>query len=547
MKYMSKTKCDRDVHVSLFFHAMTTVYRNNLKILSWNIEGLYKANICKLDIPTIRNLILDFEIVCLVETWYVGRFEVDGFKTFVSNRSYKHKKAKKESGGVALLVRNDVRKHVTKQLSSSDDSIWVKLDKNNFGLKHNLFLCCSYLIPEKSSIFTWKSIDVCQLLEGDVSKYLKLGDVYMCGDFNSRTGNGLDYVHNDGNDPYISHPPGYSPDNFAIKRCNQDLITNSYGQWLLDLCISMKLCILNGRSIGDLTGKFTCLKTTGQSVVDYHISSKSLFKSILYFKVESFTEWSDHCPVESCIKINCNMQPNEDNTKLSPSPASYIWDEESRERYILSLRYHENTLNDFMNKSYDTSDTEMAVQDFTNILHTIAKPSLKRRFVKVRRKKPTKVFDSSCQEVKDHLSYIKVLVERYPTNREIKRTFYQTRKIFHRKLKQAESSFRKGVLEKLTELKDSNPTKYWSLLKSLKSEGQSNNDPIQPKEWLTHFKQLLSVPLSEKNQFSNLLRDTEHLLKQRDILDMPFTEDEILTTIKKLKNKKSPGPRWHFK
>ena len=79
------------------------------------------------------------------------------------------------------------------------------------------------------------------------------------------------------------------------------------------------------------------------------------------------------------------MQPNEDKTKLSPSPASYIWDEESRERYILSLRYHENTLHDFMNKSYDTSDTETAVQDFTNILHTIAKPSPKRRFVKVRR------------------------------------------------------------------------------------------------------------------------------------------------------------------
>ncbi len=521
---------------------MTTTYKNNLKILSWNIEGLYKGNLCKLDIPNIRKLILEFDIVCLVETWYVGLFDVNGFKTYVSNRSYRHKKAKRESGGTAILVKNEIKKHINKQLSSSDDCIWMKLDRKYFDLKQNLYLCCSYLIPEKSSIFSWKSLDVCQLLERDVSKYSKLGDIYICGDLNSRTGNDLDYVYKDGNDPHISHPPGYSPDNFDVKRCNQDLIINSYGQWLLDLCISLKLCILNGRSIGDLTGRFTCFKTTGQSVVDYHISSKSLFQNVQFFKVENFTEWSDHCPVQSCLKINCCVQTGVDNTKLSPSPASYIWDDDSKQRYILSLRYHENTLKDFVNKRYEQTESEMAVKDFTNILHNIAKPSLKRRYVKVRRRKPTPGFDSSCQEVKDHLSYIKVLVERYPQNRDIKKSFYQTRKIFYKKLKQTESNFRKGVLEKLSELKDSNPTEYWSLLKSIKSEGQSNEDPIKPKVWLEHFKQLLSVPISDKDQFCNLLHDTENLLKHRDILDTPFTENEILTTIQKLKNKKSPGP-----
>ncbi len=138
----------------------------------------------------------------------------------------------------------------------------------------------------------------------------------------------------------------------------------------------------------------------------------------------------------------------------------------------------------------------------------------------------------TCQEVKDHLSYIKVLVERYPQNRELKKMFYQTRKIFYKKLKQIEANFRKGFWKN---------SQIWSL-KSLRSENHSDDDPIKPHECLAHFQQLLSVPLSDKNQFCDLLHDTENLLKYKDILDTPFTEIEIDTTLKNLKNKKSPGP-----
>ncbi len=46
---------------------MSTNYKHNLKTLTWNIEGLFKSNLCKLDLPEIRNLINNFDVVCASE------------------------------------------------------------------------------------------------------------------------------------------------------------------------------------------------------------------------------------------------------------------------------------------------------------------------------------------------------------------------------------------------------------------------------------------------------------------------------------------------
>jgi hypothetical protein len=45
-------------------------------------------------------------------------------------------------------------------------------------------------------------------------------------------------------------PPDYVTDT-ELKRVNQDFIINSYGTNLLDLCLSSRLRILNGRFLGD--------------------------------------------------------------------------------------------------------------------------------------------------------------------------------------------------------------------------------------------------------------------------------------------------------
>ena len=265
---------------------MATLYRNNLKILTWNIEGLYKGTLNKLDVPNIRKMIMQFDIVCLQETWYGKKFNISGFRTLVASRGQQHKNRWRDSGGIAILIKENIWKYVKQQKSASDDYLWLKLEKRGFELQNDLFLCASYLIPEKSSIFSWKDLNVCELLEKDVMKYSKFGDIYLCGDLNACTSILQDYVPLDGFDQGHRSTNHYLPDNFDRVRNNSDLTKNSYGTWLTDLCISTKLCILNGRCTGDLSGKFTCYHPNGESVVDYHIISKSLFKLAQYVTVK---------------------------------------------------------------------------------------------------------------------------------------------------------------------------------------------------------------------------------------------------------------------
>jgi hypothetical protein len=49
-----------------------------------------------------------------------------------------------------------------------------------------------------------------------------------------------------------------------------------------------KLRIANGRSFGDIHGKFTCYNYAGSSVVDYIIVSEHLLEDLLCVHVSNF-------------------------------------------------------------------------------------------------------------------------------------------------------------------------------------------------------------------------------------------------------------------
>ena len=523
---------------------MSATYKHNLKTLTWNVEGLFKDNLCKLDIPEIRNLINSFDVICLLETWCNFHFTVSGFRTYVSSRSKKHKNAKRDSGGVAILVKNEIKGHFKEMLSPNDDTIWLKLNRSSFQMDRDLFICCSYLIPENSSIFSWRDIDVCKLLEKDIEKYSAYGNVLLCGDLNSRTNDLKDYITNDVRDIHSNLPSDYLPDLEIKERNNLDKHVNNYGKFLIELCISSQLAILNGRCIGDLSGKFTCHKENGQSTVDYHIVSKCLFKSIQYFRVHDLSMWSDHCPVSSSIQLGKLVQNTKPKIKMCKAPSVFVWDENSEENFKISLNVQKHLIDNFMVRQYGhtSTDSDQIAGDFNELINELAKPALKRRKVKTTKKKPVLGYNKSCEEVREHLLYIKTLVERYPTNRDIKRSYYQTRKIFYKKLKQTESAFKKSVLLKLSHMKDSSPTEYWKLLKTLQKQKNDNADAISADTWYSHFKGLLQVPNIESTKYSDLLRQAENAASATGVLDNIVTRSEVLDVIKCLKNNKSAGP-----
>lgn len=77
---------------------------------------------------------------------------------------------------------------------------------------------------------------------------------------------------------------------FILPRVSHDAKTvNQHGKWLADMCIDNQMYMLNGRTLGDLTGKFTCHTMRGSSVVDYFICSNSLSNIVLSMNVHDIS------------------------------------------------------------------------------------------------------------------------------------------------------------------------------------------------------------------------------------------------------------------
>lgn len=106
--------------------------------------------------------------------------------------------------------------------------------------------------------------------------------------------------------------------------------------------------IINGRTLGDLTGNFTCYKRNGNSVVDYVIRSENLLNKVTAFKVKHITDFSDHCQLS--LTLNIKLRNNKNNNKFNQKSKNsqtirpkYIWNEDSKQNLLKF--FHSNLLN----------------------------------------------------------------------------------------------------------------------------------------------------------------------------------------------------------
>ncbi len=90
-----------------------------------------------------------------------------------------------------------------------------------------------------------KNKDIFHQLDRDIVQYSSLGDIMLLGDFNGRTGSSDDFIRNDRSKD-LPLPPQYVEDS-NITQNNCDTKTNNFGKTLLELCVSSRLRILNGR------------------------------------------------------------------------------------------------------------------------------------------------------------------------------------------------------------------------------------------------------------------------------------------------------------
>jgi hypothetical protein len=97
----------------------------------------------------------------------------------------------------------------------------------------------------------------------------------------------------------------------VTKRQNRDASVSGWSRELLDLCCDVRLLILNGRTLSDKLGEFTCLANQRHSTLDYVVGSPTIWQVATHLEVIiNDTRYyamgvdSDHRPLRLRLSIN---------------------------------------------------------------------------------------------------------------------------------------------------------------------------------------------------------------------------------------------------
>lgn len=233
-------------------------------------------------------------------------------------------------GGLAILIRNTIRKGLKILPNISSEFQWLNLTKDFFNLDSDVFICFSYITH--CSVLQQSNEVMLDTIVRDINIYKSKGNILFCGDLNARTGRELDFINKD-EDKNLPLDTSYVIDSDLKHRESEDAKVDERGKQLIDLCISTRLRILNGRCTGDNYGKFTCQKPTGARVVDYAILSEELPKEIIYFHVPPFKPTFSECHSKISFNLKATYANNTPLNLLESMPTLFKWTNASLELF----------------------------------------------------------------------------------------------------------------------------------------------------------------------------------------------------------------------
>ena len=299
--------------------------------------------------------------MCLTETW-LGKHDtlnIAGYSHFCKIRR-KNIKAKKNSGGVSILVKHELAKSVKEHKSKSQNIVWVILSRKEKRMQSNLIIGTVYLSPEGSSEYSEENTfdilkDELALLK---NKYRNT-KILIGGDFNAYTKCERDYMV-----PDYGNFDSLDTDDFTVtlpQRFNRDKRNvNNYGRMLLEFCMDTDLCIVNGRVGQDREagGEYTCHFGSNPSVIDYVLCQSELLAKILDFRVDIRIE-SHHAPLVCLLQSTNAQSQGHAYNNTGNDLLKYVWNDEKKQSYLEAFK--SNNL-ELVKETLDKNEFDNAVK-----------------------------------------------------------------------------------------------------------------------------------------------------------------------------------------
>jgi hypothetical protein len=528
---------------------------SDLSICMWNVNGLESKSIGsnKLEDPLFLDTVRNFDIISLVETQLSPNdpLKIEGYSTVRKDRPKSSNG--RHYGGWAVLIKEPLRKQGIKIIEQTVDFVWIKVCHGPFKIETDLYICIAYIPPHESS-YLKPDFDILEQIQNGIVKYSRIGQVVLTGDLNARTGLELDFVKED-MATNIPQDLQYVMDKQIPPRNSLDQTINSRGREILDLCISSRLRILNGRKIGDTLGYYTCHKWNGSSVVDYALVSEALLDKILYFQVSEYIGTiSDHCCIKFKIKTP-KFQMSKTEELVLPLPTSYKWDNDALTSYSEALVLPETQadIEQFMKAPYKLreEDVNLATEKLTSIFLKAADKTLKKRSrlatgkSGLKRKKHQPWYNKTLKQQRNSVLSKGKLVAKFPNDPIIRGSFFKHLKLYRKNCKTQQRQHRQLLIENLNNLYSNNPKSYWDMVKQLKETSPDGADKINPSEWQNYFTNLGKCEnFQQPHKLTDIKKDVTLLESKPNFTELDFRieKKEILQAMKNLKNGKTSGP-----
>ncbi|MEW8547527.1 MAG: reverse transcriptase family protein, partial [Candidatus Thiodiazotropha sp.] len=510
--------------------------------MTWNCNGLSDE---KCESEEFCNILRDNAIVFLLESWTseYSNLDFEGYKVYNFYRKFRHRRAKRRSGGVVLLYRENLHDGIKVVRNSYDTIIWIKLDGNYFSFENDIYICGAYMWGDTSPMYNIAQCDLFQTLENDIAHFDQLGSVIVCGDFNGRIANKLDYIDHDVNN-HSTDSNSYEPD-IPLLRTAIDTVSNNQGAQLLDLCKSTTLRIANGRLDGN--SNFTYFCRTGSSVIDYLLLKQDCFSYINTFVVREFNEFSDHAPLQfslhACHFETCFEEPTDEDFY------KYTWNPDNRDEFrrrLISLLPDMNAVFENVNRHEKKSVNE-AVYSFVDIINDAAEPLFKRKVTETRSKIFKKTvfaksnwFDNECMERKNEYKEA-LLTFNISKSAENRKILCDKKKLYKDTIRRKKRLYKYDEMKKIELLKGKRPKDFWKLFSKAKS---NSGKGISVNEFFAYFKNLvneINVVRNDEAEYFCANNDFDMNDPIYEELDSVITPSEIEACIKSLKHGKACG------
>ena len=503
-------------------------------------------------------------MLCVVETWRcnedMASLTIPGYTCFYKNRKIKHKKALRNSGGIAVYVKTML--HFEQCETTCDDFLWLKWRKGGSdGASNNIYFCICYIPPATSPRHVDVNGDLFDILAAQIGIFSAMGEVILVGDFNSRIGKYNKFVYDFAN----MHEP-FVPDTAMTSRADYDLITerrtsditvDAFGRKLIEICDANHLVVMNGRSKSDLVpAHLTCIKRSkegaiqGGSVVDYGIVSCNLFPSVTDFQIlpDVALGLSKHMPFVLSLNFQDGYEQRGVVTEQSTGRTEkYIWNPGFRDTFRARLQEPSSSEKQAEILQIDPVNVS-SISDSVNCLYSIFRDAAGRE---LRKKVPAASanhrpqpdwWNAECNsknaiflDALDAFSHFKC--------EYTKTVMRNKRNIFRSAVRRAKWAYRRTLSRKLQKCDARDPRQFWRIFNGPKAVDRTNAP--SPLQFFDYFSALYETNAPNQDRITwqqTVLNYLELPNGHEQVFAAPFCTADINKAASKLKSGKSAGP-----